>query len=800
MPLPGKFCFGILEEDNPLKSYFRFKPLLLENEGTFEPFADAESYPEEGCIRIVPDKNESSHFKARMRRTGRYAVVDLRNHPGENDKIRPNKNYRGDGVEQNANIIYSDVVREPAPASVMEVITLDIPADSAQMALTIPLPATQHVLVRGTDGALNPHIWVCEAMENIEGGVSLTRSEISPTLEKAQYFDIPGFREETLHFALVAPGLTLFEIPAEEEPEAMAEAPAAEVPAAAEPAAAEAAPAESVRPVAPAEQPAPVKPEPPKPAKAEAPKPEAKPEPARPTRIAPRMSPQDQALLMQTGLNPRRGRSLQEVIEDKWRRSRMDQLGHPIPGEATGHPVVSPIERALFAVREAWSLPEARNGLISALSGVDGFYAAQAESAAAAADSALARELNDLEAQRLMLLDEISTLKAGRDGTKEELLKEIRKNNAALLEEGEKLLASQRAELDRLQKQMDEAVRAKESAEEVLEKMTLEDFEKRLRDYALVSHAADLVWKLKNPAEKKPEAAAVKTCAPNAVELIAAVRSFFEKAGHPLTNDEAVNLLACVALSPVTLISGPTGSGKSSTAALLAAALGINKADRCAYLTPSAKTDACKDILACDEAETPVLAVVDDVNLISDDAVSAALLTHLESGRANPALRLIATAQDAPAGYPLRARLLDRAFMIRLGNVSAEADWTPAPVCIEEPELAVSQAALAAAFAPDAAAIPENVLERMKKLREALKAKGILLSRRTLNAMWTYCAAVTKLMQRDALAVFDLAFAQRALPSILASASLEALHALPAILSDMPVSLGLLHKPLALDL
>ncbi len=793
MPLPGKFCFGILEEDNPLKSYFRFKPLLLENEGKFESFAEAENYPEEGCIRIVPDKNESSHFKARMRRTGRYAVVDLRNHPGENDKIRPNKNYRGDGVEQNANIIYSDVVREPAPASVMEIISLDIPEDSAQMALTIPLPATQHVLVRGTDGALNPYIWTCEAMENIEGGVSLTRSEIAPTLEKAQYFDIPGFREETLHFALAAPGETLFELPSKEETADKPEAPAAEAPAAEEPAAVEAVPAEPVRPAVRAEQP--VKPEAHKPIKAE-----AKPEPARPTRISPRMSPQDQALLMQTGLNPRRGRSLQEVIEDKWRRSRMDQLGHPIPGEAMGQPVVSPIERALFAVREAWALPEARAGLISALSGVDGFYAAQAESAAAAADSALSRELNDLEAQRLMLLDEISALKAGRDDTKENLLKEIRKNNAAQLEENEKQLALQREELAQLQKQMEEALSAKKMAEESLNKLTLENFDQRLSEYALVSHAADLIWQLKNPAEQKPEVSAIATCAPAAEELISSVRCFFEKAGHPLTNDEAVNLLACVALSPVTLISGPTGSGKSSTAALLAAALGVTKAGRCAHLAPAAKADVCDEITACADTDVPVLAVLDDVNLVSDDAVSTALLAHLESGKANPALRLIATAQDAPAGYPLRARLLDRAFMIRLGNVSAEADWTPAPVSIADVELTVSQNALATAFTPDAGSIPDAVRERMKKLREALKAQGVLLSRRTLDAMWTYCAAVTKLMQRDALAVFDLAFAQRALPSILASASLEALHALPTILSDMPVSLELLDQPLALEL
>ena len=56
MSLPGKLCIGILEEDNPLKSYFRFKPLLVEADGHYVPYAEAKAYPEEGCIRIVPDK------------------------------------------------------------------------------------------------------------------------------------------------------------------------------------------------------------------------------------------------------------------------------------------------------------------------------------------------------------------------------------------------------------------------------------------------------------------------------------------------------------------------------------------------------------------------------------------------------------------------------------------------------------------------------------------------------------------------------------------------------------------------
>ena len=104
MTLPGKLCVGILEEDNPLKSFFRFKPLLIAQEGGYQPFSSAEPFPESGCLRIVPDKNESGHFKVRMRRIGRYALLDLREHPGENDKIRPNKNYHADPGENNAYI------------------------------------------------------------------------------------------------------------------------------------------------------------------------------------------------------------------------------------------------------------------------------------------------------------------------------------------------------------------------------------------------------------------------------------------------------------------------------------------------------------------------------------------------------------------------------------------------------------------------------------------------------------------------------------------------------------------------
>ncbi|MBR7186974.1 MAG: hypothetical protein IKD53_00305, partial [Clostridia bacterium] len=82
MSLPGKLSIGILEEDNPLRSYFRYKPLLVDDNGKYIPYEDHAHYPDEGCIRIVPDKNESYHFKVRMRQIGLFSVVDLRAHPG----------------------------------------------------------------------------------------------------------------------------------------------------------------------------------------------------------------------------------------------------------------------------------------------------------------------------------------------------------------------------------------------------------------------------------------------------------------------------------------------------------------------------------------------------------------------------------------------------------------------------------------------------------------------------------------------------------------------------------------------
>ena len=61
MALAEKIAIGFLEEDNPIKSYYRFKPLILDNADGYAPLENVEQlYPEDGFLRIVPDKNESS--------------------------------------------------------------------------------------------------------------------------------------------------------------------------------------------------------------------------------------------------------------------------------------------------------------------------------------------------------------------------------------------------------------------------------------------------------------------------------------------------------------------------------------------------------------------------------------------------------------------------------------------------------------------------------------------------------------------------------------------------------------------
>jgi len=780
MALPGKLCIGIIEEDNPQKSYFRFKPLLIAEGEKYVPYDESADYPENGCIRIVPDKNESSRFKARMRRMGLYAMVDLREHPDENDKIRPNKNYHGDESEPNAYIIYSDVVRELPEGVVCEIVSQDVPGDSAQLALTLDTPSSPRVIFSGFEpfGAT----WTHSPIAGTDGGIAFVRTP--DIIEEGKYtrHTLPCFGGKTLEAAVANPGKLLYTLAAPEAQPAPAPVQTA-APANPAPAAPVAAPVQPQE-VPLAEQPAPA------PASAAW---ICHDESILPPPIDPRLSPREQSIAMQTGLNPRRGRSLQEIIEDKWRRSRIDQLGHPVPGSVTGNPVMSPIDSAIEAVNAAWNYENARTVLAGALAGIEGLNSAIAVSADKAAAEAIEARRAEFAAEQENLNAEIERCRNEREKLQGEMLRELEEKHTAELKEHAKHVKQLEEAEEALKGRADEARLIAAEAERAIAQLTDEKLTQRLSEYAVGSRAADILAALGRGEIKSgvvPEVNPV--CCANVAGLVKRVRSHFCANGHHLTDNEAINLLACVALGDKVILTGPAGCGKTSTARLLTEALGLINAGRCADYAPA--DGHYNAPFAGSISQFPAAVIADDINAAG--MCSERLVSDFEPLND---IKLIMTAQDSTSGAPMGLRLLDRAFVIRLEADSADTAWAGPGKKTAPPEGCVTAEALTKLFCPDARHISAQVSAKLAALRKALAAHNVLISRRTLDAIWQYCASVTPYMSLTPMEVFDLAFAQRALPAIIASGSPEALHALPNLLAELPRSLALLKQPLAIE-
>ena len=123
MDFSGKIVLSFIEEDNVQRAYFRIRPLLT-GEGALTK-QDIDALPDDGYLRIVPDKNEQHTFKDRMRSLGYLCVLDLKNIPPETIKIRNNKNYAPARGENNQFIVYSDAVQAVPPQLVYEVISAE---------------------------------------------------------------------------------------------------------------------------------------------------------------------------------------------------------------------------------------------------------------------------------------------------------------------------------------------------------------------------------------------------------------------------------------------------------------------------------------------------------------------------------------------------------------------------------------------------------------------------------------------------------------------------------------------------
>ncbi len=131
----GTITLSFVEEDNKQRVIFRIVPLCTREGVTFRD--SMETFPDQGSLRVVPDKREQSTFKERMREMGKLCAVELISTDGkELGKVRQNRNYDPAQGECNQYAIYSDVVFEFAAEGAFEVISWEPSATLTEAPLT----------------------------------------------------------------------------------------------------------------------------------------------------------------------------------------------------------------------------------------------------------------------------------------------------------------------------------------------------------------------------------------------------------------------------------------------------------------------------------------------------------------------------------------------------------------------------------------------------------------------------------------------------------------------------------------
>ena len=431
MNLDRCLLFSWLEEDNIQKAYFRVRPLLTV-EGDVRQEAE-QLWPNEGCLRIVPDRNEQHTFKVRMRTLGSYCVVDLRNQPAEAGKIRTNKNFRPDKGEVNQYILYSDTVH-PLPENVFYHI----------------VEGTAEEYAAACEKAITPCFYIREG-DTLYGPV---RREVPGKPEPAQ--EAAG----TL-FELPCPdGITRLILCMNDEPAAEAPAPVAE--------AAQAQPAPQIAPEA--QEPAPAV----EAAEAPAAAPEAPAEdaalpigqslqildhtkdfeetlqtldkpvskdanllrqptskPAAPLAPAPvKPGELNGTPLIRTPLKtstPQPKNRVQEVVASQLTIGKYEPPTQNLPAGTAMRDVANPVEAACASFRQAWNASDAHGQLLDCILSLDGVRSKLeprlcSGSGETIMQHVLQTRLQDLEAERLTALCELDRAHRDVDAYKDELL------------------------------------------------------------------------------------------------------------------------------------------------------------------------------------------------------------------------------------------------------------------------------------------------------------------------------------------------------------------------------------------
>lgn len=95
MALPGNYALGYLEEDNPLKAYFRFRPLFLHEDGGTTPLRSRNSnIRNDGFVASFPTKTKAATSRRACANWGGIACSTCASMRGQTTKSGPTKTSR----------------------------------------------------------------------------------------------------------------------------------------------------------------------------------------------------------------------------------------------------------------------------------------------------------------------------------------------------------------------------------------------------------------------------------------------------------------------------------------------------------------------------------------------------------------------------------------------------------------------------------------------------------------------------------------------------------------------------------
>ncbi|MGN0779517.1 MAG: hypothetical protein ACI4MJ_10240 [Aristaeellaceae bacterium] len=785
MNLEQDLVLAYMEEDDVQRAHFRVRPLITCH-GDIQEEA-VRLWPDEGCLRILPDRAEQHTFKERMRAMGHYCVVDLRAVSADSGKIRTNKNYRPERGELNQFILYSDTVK-PLPAhSFFEVVS-----GTAEEAAALAEKAITPLFYIRTD-------------DTLFGPVRKEHPEPPQPAAEAAGTLVPLEDPEGVHrLMLCMPSDEPIPVPVPAKPAPAKPAESAQAPKSAQDKTAESAQPPKPAPAKPAESAQPPKPAQDKPAKPvtaqtakladDTPLPLGKrltildedktfdetlqgldqPLSQNANLLHARQTPQQQprakaqpkvesaAPLNGTPLHrsplktsvPQPKNKLQEYVSSQWRVSRYEPPTESLPAGTAMRHVVNPVETACQSLREAWAMEEAQTQLLDLILSLDGMCTKLLPRLALSdGDTPLQRviltRLQDMEAERLSALIQLDQAKAD--------LEAFRKSTVDAMQ-GKQLTACRKLEEKQAAGEAALAVLKEQLAALAAQRDALQARVDELQQAELPSVLARMMAdaQLNAPVSGVPlRMNSVAGIQVSGEELVERVCSAVQACGASMTRSEAAVLLALLAVSP--------RIGLSCAAPAVAATLLRNIAAALGWLSSYAQQ------ISPEEQPLPCT--------LMPDGTPAVLLTALPNYAPIPSVSKLMIARTANQ-------------MTRTAAYDV-APWPVFPLKASQtiPEVQMDDVQPVSAASLQALLEQTNVpSEQIEQILAPLTAYLPALSGSAKQEMFRFVGVGTRLLSGDLPAAMDWALLLWFMPAL--ERTPQTIAALKPLLQEYPLSLA----------